>query len=137
MLLTYAPEGAEPQTWVFAADRLMTSEAEAIEKVTGSTYEEFGKQLVKNSQTARRALLWVMLKRQTPTLRHAQVDPPVGSITLEYEAHELRAFREILAARTDISNAERDEVLSDMDALIEEAGGEDPKAPENVVALNG
>jgi len=133
MILTYAPEGAEPRKWPVEPAKMMTSEAEAIEKVTGMTWDEFGLALVKGSVVARRALLWVMLKRSEPTLRHNQIDPPVGSLTLEYERPELEAMREEVLKSTETDEDMRELALgmlqTELDALPDEE--EVPKADLN------
>jgi hypothetical protein len=131
VLLVYKPEGADKRTWSFAPDKIMSSEAEAVEKVTGMTYEEFGLALLKGSATARRALLWVYLKREDPTLRHNQVDPPVGTVGIDYEPHELKAIREQLEKDTTLSDADRDAALRQFDELIGDDDTEGPKAPGN------
>lgn len=135
MILKYAPEGAEPRQWTFAPDRLMSSEAEAVEKVTAMTYDEFCMALIKGSRIARRALLWVLLKRTEPTLRHVQVDPQVGAIELEFEAHELRKMRDSIEANADLTDDERAAFLKQLDleilAQIEDGEAEAPKAPES------
>ncbi len=132
MLLIYRPEGADERRWTYAPDKLMSSEAEALEKVTGLTYEEFGTALIKGSATARRALLWVYLKREAPTLRHSQVDVPVGAVGIDYEQHELHAIRDKLAESTDMSDEDRNAALAQLDSMItEDAVTEAPKASES------
>lgn len=137
MLLTYRPEGADERSWTFTPERLLSSEAEAIEKVTKMTYAEFGQALVKGSMTARRALLWVFLKREEPNLRHSQVDIPTGSVSVDYEPHELRAIRDALADNRDLSDEERDAALSALDELIADEVDEAPKAPVSDDDSNG
>lgn len=121
MLLTYTPEGADERTWVYDPSKLMSSEAAAIEKVTEQTYAEFGVALMKGSAGCRRALLWVLLKREEPTLRIAQVDPPTGSLTLEFEAHELISMRDQVAKSSSLNDDERATALSGLDELIGDA----------------
>jgi len=131
VLLIYKPEGATERRWTYAPDKILSSEAEAIEKITGITYEEFGQALIKGSMTARRALLWVLLKREEPTLRHSQVDVPVGAITVDYEQHELKAIRDALADNKDLSDSDRDAALEQLDEMIAGEVAEAPKAPES------
>lgn len=137
MLLTYRPEGADERRWTFTPDRLLSSEAEAIEKVTGLTYEEFGQALIKGSMTARRALLWVLLKREDAPLRYSQVDVPVGAVSVDYELHELKAIRDALAANRDLSDADRDAALATLDEMIGGEVEEAPKAPVSGDASSG
>lgn len=128
MLLIYRPEGADERQWTFDPQKLLSSEAEAIEKVTGLTYEEFGQALVKGSAAARRALLWVYLKREDAPLRFSQVDVPVGSVGIDYETHELVAIRDALLDNRDLSDKERADALEQFDKLIGDSEGEAPKA---------
>lgn len=130
MLLIYRPEGIDERQWPFQPDKLMSSEAEAIEKAMGMTYSEFSADLVKGSARARRTLLWVYLKREEPTLRLTQVDPPVGSIGLEFEPHELAAMRTAIEKDSDMTDEDRAAVLKELDAQIGDADVDGPKAPE-------
>jgi len=138
MLFNYRPEGAEPRQWEFVPDKLMVAEAEAIEKATHLTYAEFGAELVKGSMTARRALLWVLLKRTEPTLRHTQVDFPTGAVELEFEQSELKDMRRAVEDNADLSDAERAEYLKQLDRQIldqiESGEAKAPKASSNVDA---
>jgi hypothetical protein len=129
LLLIYRPEGADERRWTFTPDKLMSSEAEAIEKVTGQTYEEFGQALIKGSMSARRALLWVFLKREDAPLRHSQVDVPVGSVSVDYEPHELQAIRDGLVENRTLPDEDRQAALDALDEMIADQDVEAPKAP--------
>jgi len=131
MLFKYTPEGAEPQEWPFAPEKLMSSECEAIEKVTGMTYQEFSVKILDGSVMARRALLWVLLKRTEPTLRHSQVDFPAGAVELQFEQHELKALRDAISADDTMDNDARAKVVDALDEQIEDPEVEGPKAPES------
>jgi hypothetical protein len=132
VILIYEPEGATPREWDFEPDKLMTAEVEAIERQTGWTYVEFGQQLGKGSVTAKRALLWVLLKRNEPTLRHAQVDVPAGAIRLKFSRAELEETRAaLLDGRGDYTDAQREQQLQ---AIAEDLASRPeavdvPKAP--------
>lgn len=90
MIFTYTPEGAEERRWDFEPSKLMSVEAEAIERQTGWTYHEFGTKLGKGSIIAKRALLWVLLKRENPPLLYSQVDVPAGSMAIVFEREEIQ-----------------------------------------------
>jgi hypothetical protein len=131
MLFTYRPEGADERAWTYVPDKLMSSEAEAIEKVTGQDFTEFNTALLHGSVTARRALLWVLLKRTEPTLRHSQVDFPAGAVKLDFEAHELTEMREQINGSDRLSDGERAEALDGIALLLMDAGlDEDVEAPK-------
>jgi hypothetical protein len=134
VLLIYRPEGADERRWTFQPEKLLSSEAEALEKVTGMTYQEFGQALIKGSATARRALLWVYLKREDAPLRFNQIDVPVGAISLDYETHELVAIRDALKDDKSLSDEDRAQAIDGIQELIDaQADGEDeaPKVPES------
>lgn len=139
MLLKYTPEGTDGQSWAFSPDKLLSSEAEAIERVTKMTYAEFGVAIIKGSATARRALLWVLLKRDEPTLKHASLDVPVGAIVLEYEPHELVQMRAEAENSDELTEAERRLALDFFDNELAEKGDdvEAPKAPVSKLASAG
>lgn len=131
MLLKYTPEGTEGRTWTFTPEKLLSSEAEAIEKATKMTYAEFGVAIIKGSATARRALLWVYLKREEPTLKLASIDVPVGVIALEYEPHELKQMRDEAERSEDLTDAERKAALEFFDKELGDAEVDAPKADGN------
>lgn len=139
MILKYAPEGVDPRTWQFTLDTLMSVEAEAIERQTGWAYPaEFAQQLMKQSITARKSLLWVFLKRDEPTLRYQQVDPQAGAIVVDFERAELLEIRAQVDADDTISIPAKADALEKLDDLIAKEPGPDlPKAHGNVRALSG
>lgn len=127
MLLNYTPEGADKQVFTFVPAKLMSSEAEAIEKVTHMTYVEFQQALVDGSMAARRALLWVFKKRTEPMLQFSQIDFPAGAVEMEWEQHELKTMRdEAMVSRT-LTDEERIALLSQLDEQIVDDEVEAPK----------
>lgn len=69
MQFVYQPEGAEAKRWEFEPNKLMSPEAEAIERHTGLTFQEWGQAVTKGSILALHGLLFVLLKRSDPTLK--------------------------------------------------------------------
>lgn len=89
MFLVYEPEGSEEATrWPYNPRKLMSAEREAIERRTGEPFAEFTQSVVKGSSVARRALLWVMLKRDHPTMKYDDVDFAWDELRLEYSKQE-------------------------------------------------
>jgi hypothetical protein len=87
--LVYQPEGSdEPTRWPYNPRKLMSAEREAIEKRTGQPFAEFTKAVIQGSSLARRALLWVMLKRDHPTTKFDDVDFAWDELRLEYSRQE-------------------------------------------------
>lgn len=74
--LTYTPEGAPPETFDFDPDKVLSLEAEALENVGGEAWDSYADWLERigtGNVRARRALLWVMLRRTNPELRFVDV----------------------------------------------------------------
>lgn len=103
---TYKPEGAEPKTWDFSFGKFMSPERIVIEKLTGLGWAEFQHALGRDSTIAIHALLYVLLKRENPTLTPDQVqfcDDDVEGGPTTAEAQEMLA--DLLA----VPEGERDE----------------------------
>lgn len=73
MQFVYKPEGAEPRSWEFNPQRLLSPEVEAIERFTGLEYAEWVEAVGRSSALAIHGLLYVYLKRNNPTLKWDQV----------------------------------------------------------------
>ena len=83
MKFVYAPEGAEPKKWDYNPARLMSPEAEAIERHTGMTFGEFNVKCGQGSFTALHGLLYVLLKREYPTIKYDEVQFCLDDINFE------------------------------------------------------
>lgn len=67
MFVTYKPEdGNTPQTWEFNPNRVRVSEQVIVEKQFGGTWLEFKSGVMSGSATARRVLLWHLIRREHP-----------------------------------------------------------------------
>lgn len=88
MIFTYKPAGGTERVWEVKAGRLLSPEMEAIEKVTGVFYPEWNRTLLDGSVTAARALLWVLLKRENPTLKYDAVQFTYDEFDLDYDLDE-------------------------------------------------
>lgn len=73
MRFTYAPEGAEPKSWDFKPGKLMSVEAELIERTTKMTYAEWLDAFSSGSISAQHALLWVFMKRENPAVKYDEI----------------------------------------------------------------
>ncbi|MFC8433688.1 hypothetical protein [Streptomyces sp. NPDC057253] len=95
MYLVYKPEGTEePQRWKYQPKKLMSPERELLEKLTSKNFAEFTVDVQKGNSRCRRALLYVYLKRQHPTLKFDDVDFAWDELTLEHSKGELLLMRE-------------------------------------------
>jgi hypothetical protein len=84
--LIWSPDdgSSEPGAWEFSPNKLLVSEIEAIEKVTGQTFTEWAESMDRGSVGGLRALVWILRKRyQDPTLKYRDVDFPVGWVDME------------------------------------------------------
>ncbi len=124
MRFSYTPEGAEPRSWDFDPNRLMSPEAEAIERHTGMTFEEWGTQVGKGSMTALHGLLYVLLKRSDPTLRYDAVSFCLAEVDFVLDDDETRQAIATLEAKDDLTEAEQAALVA-----LREAVDEAPKAP--------
>jgi hypothetical protein len=130
--LTHHPEGSpEPTRWELQLGKLRTFDTEAIERVTGMDYgAEFKTKLIMGNIKARRALLWVMLRRTHPTLKFADVDFAEDELTVEQDRDELSASRKEIVD-SDLDPMRRAALLARIDREIEDAPEAPGKAPAN------
>lgn len=131
MYLTYRPEGStEPRRWHIQLGRLRVFDTEAIEKATGMDYgSDFKQRLLQGNVRARRALLWIMLRREHPTLKYADVDFADDELLLEQDRDELAATRAEIAASTELAEANRAALLAVIDQQLATAPEAPGKAP--------
>lgn len=124
MYLVYKPEGSEePKRWKYQPKKLMSAEREKLERLTDRNYSEFTKDVVAGNALCRRALLFVFLKREHPTVRFEDVDFAWDELTLEYSKGELRLIRAEVSES--VSGEKAAAVLGKLDEQIAEAY-EDP-----------
>jgi hypothetical protein len=119
VLLRYTPEGEKEQTFTFRPGRLLSVEAEAIEDVGGNTwasFEEFRQKFLSGNFKARRAALWIMLKRQNPRLRFPEVAVYVDELDIDFEPEELDRLRERVEKDEGMSDDDRSEALRLLEA---------------------
>ena len=129
MFLTYRPAEGDEQKWTFKPGKLSSKEAEAIEKRTGWTFEEFGQQLLKGSTLARRALLWTFQRRTHHTIKFEDIDFLMDEVKLEMDKGELLALREQMELYDFDDEATRKLALAQVDQQIAEAE-ENPEGPK-------
>ncbi|MFJ4785513.1 hypothetical protein [Streptomyces sp. NPDC088794] len=124
MYLVYTPEGSEePKRWKYHPNKLLTPERELIEKLTSKNFTEFTVDVQKGNSRCRRALLFIFLKREHPTLKFDDVAFQWNELTLEHSKGELLLMRESAAEAVDPDVL--DAVLEKFDQEIAEAY-EDP-----------
>lgn len=144
MQFTYTPEGSEdePQVWDFEPGKLLNPEAEAIEKHTGMTFGEWQQKVLNGSVTALHGLLYVLLKREIPTLRYDQVKFRVDEVTFEFTDEEKRAIIKALdEARADGPLDDQqlalyDQLAEDLPPEPEPDPADEPEPEDKVVDLS-
>lgn len=116
MRVIYAPEGGERRTWNYEPQRMLSSEVEAIERVTGWTWQEFGEKFMAGSVMAQHALLWALMRRDNRRLKYSDVTFAMDEFQIDFDDDEISAMREALE-RDDIDMD--DETREAMTAFIE------------------
>lgn len=92
MFLVYRPSSSdrgEPEEFHFDPAAFPNLDAEAIERETGLTWNEFQLAVQKGSTISRRALLWAFRRRTHRTLKISDVRFEVGEVDLVYDAEEM------------------------------------------------
>lgn len=121
MYLVYQPEdAAEPQRWKYHPNKLLTPERELIEKLTGKNFSDFTVDVQKGNSRCRRALLFIFLKREHPTLKFDDVAFQWNELTLEHSRAELILMRDKLTEST-VPPDQLDAVRASLDEEIAEA----------------
>lgn len=128
MRFSYKPEGADPREWDFDASKLLSPEAEAIERNTGMTYQEWQDSLRRGSMLAFHGLLYVMLKRSNPTLKWDQVVFSYGEVDFILDEEETRQTIAALEAQDSLTDSE-EEALRELRASLDAAPKDPPKGP--------
>lgn len=127
MIVTYAPDGGEPRTWTYKPEDLPSSEAEAIEDALGGTFDQFGIKLLEGGMKARRALLWMLLRRTEPGLKFSNVEFRVGELRVEFDRTERNRVRTQIE-KADIPEADREVMIGLLDE--EDAKDASPAEPD-------
>jgi hypothetical protein len=130
VILNYSPAEGDKQVFPFKPEKLMSVEAEILERITDWTFAEFQMKLISGSARARRCMLWILQKRQHPTLRLDDVQPLVGEVELEFEREELLNMRDAAEASRQGSEQDRENVIALVNQLLEASSDDTaPKAP--------
>lgn len=79
----YTPEGGEPKKWLHDPTKLLSPEAEEIERLTGLTFGMFMAQMPMGSMLCIRAYLYVLLKRETPDLKFENIQITFNEVDFE------------------------------------------------------
>lgn len=124
MIVTFTPVEGDTRTYEFKAKKLLSVEAENIERLVGKPYTEAVQSVIQGSALARRALVYTLEKRAHPTLSWSAFDFPYDAVEVEFDAEEMADIRAAIEAAPNIDEAERAAMLAQFDEI--EAA---PKAP--------
>lgn len=129
MIITYAPAGGDERTWDYKAEDLPSADAEDIEDAVGDTFDQFQVKLMTGGAKARRALLWVLLRRDTPGLRFSDVSYRMGEVTAEFDAAELAKLRQAVLDSRELDEKDKAAALAVIDAQGPAEAPKDAAAP--------
>jgi hypothetical protein len=86
-------DGSQPKTWTFDPDDVLRSEATAIEKAYGSSWEEWINALRIRNAKARTVLVWHLLRQDHPKLKFDDTpDFRMRQVKVEMSSTELKAI---------------------------------------------
>lgn len=137
MLLTYRPDGGDERVWPYKPDDLPYEDAERLEDLLDCTFDEFKGKVVRGGLKARRALLWLLLRRDNPKLRFSDVQlKRTGELLVEWDGDEITKMREATLKNDDLDEDDRNDFLKVLDqmefdgiAAAHSEGSQDPKDP--------
>jgi len=119
MFLIYTPADGEPQKMKYLPNRMLSPETEAMERVTGKNFTQITQEILAGNATCRRALLWVLLKRQHPTLKFSDVSFAWEEISLQYSRQEYA--RMISQAKDNLTGDDLANAVSALEADMADA----------------
>lgn len=142
MIITYSPEGAEPQH--LDAGRMRASEIQIIERTVDGHWDAIREAMAEGEINALRVVAWAVKKRAEPTLRFADFDPWEGELRVRLDAREVglwaarifekyrsnpddlaEAFDELRDSAFDRADAEK--AIADVTAPKDPAPAEEPE----------
>lgn len=92
MIILYRPEGGEERH--FDVKSVRTSEAQIVERTTDMKWGEIKRGVRDDDPTAMRGIVWVLLKRETPTLRWSDFDPLIDELVSRFDGREVALYAE-------------------------------------------
>ena len=101
MQFTYKPEGAEPKSWEFKPERMISAECIEIEKRTGWDFSDWLERFKKANMQAIHAYLFVMLRREIHTLKYDDVSFCIDDVAFEPTPEEISERRAQLEEKRD------------------------------------
>lgn len=131
MKIVYTPESGDNREWAYKPQKMLSVDAEAIERVTGWTFQEFGEKFMAGSALAQHALLWVLLRRDNRALKFSDVRFAMDEMNVDFDAEERAAMREALDGPDagDLSDDERIQLEKYLAESEDDDSAADPSKP--------
>jgi hypothetical protein len=120
------PNDLGERVFSFKPNKLLSVEAEAIEDATDWTFEEFGRKFMSGSMKAKRAALWILLRREFAGLKFRDLSFTPEEVAVDFDDEETAALRQALADDPDLDDEERAEIL----AVLGEPDDDEDAAPK-------
>lgn len=117
MIIVYRPEGGEEQR--FDTRMLRTSEAQIVERTVDMRWAQVKAGLREDDPAAMRGVVWVLMKRQTPSLRFSEFDPGVEELSARFDLREVAEYTDE-ALKAPISETERAEALRELERFADD-----------------
>jgi hypothetical protein len=131
MILTFMPAGAEPREWSFRPLDITSREAELVEDYTGWTFTYFSGAFYAGSVKARRCALWLLLRREDPSLGLEHVDYKMTEFRAVYEGSETAELRRQIEDDPQLEDGERATLLARLAAdEPDDTDGEDAEGKD-------
>ena len=131
MLITYRPADGEPREWSFIPRDLTSLEAEDVEDATGWSFPVFQAQFYAGRTRARRAVLWILLRREQPELRFADVQYGMSELGFHWTGGtETTELAKQVEVDPDLDEETRARILADLAPAAAEPDAEDEESPK-------
>jgi hypothetical protein len=120
MILRYRPDDGPVVEFEFRPGDMETPDSEAVEAVGGEawgTFEEWGALFFRGSQKARRAALWIFLRKTNPRLKFDDLKIRADQTDVDYTLRERNRIIETMLADPSIDDEQRETLT----AMIGEA----------------
>lgn len=119
MFVIYEPAGGDVQRFPYNPRKMMRVEMEQAERHAGMPFSRFTAEVLEGSVTCRAILLWILQRRQHPTLKLADVNFAWDEVRLEYSKQELQLM--IDQVRENTTGAEQVAAVAKLEADMAEA----------------
>ncbi|MGW6418848.1 hypothetical protein [Streptomyces sp. NPDC055055] len=111
MLIVHTPADGEAERFDHRSVR--TSEASIVSRTLGKTWKQIKELLADDDPEAMRAIVWVLKKRSTPSLRYDDFDPMLSELTTRLDQQEIEEWVEaaITGAPAELTPEEMEQAL--------------------------